>query len=315
MKYTYFHLSLFGKSNLSLLLFLALSINVLAQNKGFTDLKIESVQAVPIESEATTDADLPKIWKLGVCLYTFSNFSFPDQLSRVDSAGLTYLEGYTFGKAGVELKDSMIMNLSPSGIGKLNALIVQHALIMESIYVVGGNTVAKWKKDFELAKQLKVKYVTAEPAVHQLDMVDSLAGVYGIKVAIHNHWKGNSAYWHPDSVLLALKNHPNFAACPDLGHWPKSGINPVEGLKKLEGRIIAIHLKDIAEYNNPKLTDVPVGTGVINFPAVFEELKRQKFKGHIMIERDTKEKPSNLASVIQTVNYYRETLKLPVTKK
>ncbi len=315
MKYTYFHLSLFGKSNLSLLLFLALSINVLAQNKGFTDLKIESVQAIPIESKATTDADLPKIWKLGVCLYTFSNFSFPDQLSKVDSAGLTYVEGYTFGKAGVELKDSMIMNLSPSGIGKLNALIVQHALIMESIYVVGGNTVAKWKKDFELAKQLKVKYVTAEPAVHQLDMVDSLAGVYGIKVAIHNHWKGNSAYWHPDSVLLALKNHPNFAACPDLGHWPKSGINPVEGLKKLEGRIIAIHLKDIAEYNNPKLTDVPVGTGVINFPAVFEELKRQKFKGHIMIERDTKEKPSNLASVIQTVNYYRETLKLPAPKR
>ena len=315
MKYTYFHISLFGKSNLSLLLFLALSVNVLAQNKGFSNLKIESVQAVPIESEATTDADLPKIWKLGVCLYTFSNFSFPDQLSKADSAGLTYVEGYTFGKAGVELKDSMIMNLSPSGIGKLNALIVQHRLIMESIYIVGGNTIAKWKKDFELAKQLKVKYVTAEPAVHQLDMVDSLAGVYGIKVAIHNHWKGNSAYWHPDSVLLALKNHPNFAACPDLGHWPKSGINPVEGLKKLEGRIIAIHLKDIAEYNNPKLTDVPVGTGVINFPAVFEELKRQKFKGHIMIERDTKEKPSNLASVIQTVNYYRETLKLPAPKR
>ncbi|WP_421799281.1 sugar phosphate isomerase/epimerase family protein [Haliscomenobacter sp.] len=315
MKHTSFHISLIGKSILQLLLFLALSVNLLAQNKGFTNLKIESVQVVPIESKATADADLTQIWKLGVCLYTFSNFSFPDQLAKVDSAGLTYVEGYTFGKAGVELKDSMIMSLSPFGIEKLNALIKRHGLIMESIYVVGGNTVAKWKKDFELAKQLKVKYVTAEPAVHQLDMVDSLAGIYGIKVAIHNHWKGNSAYWHPDSVLLALKNHPNFAACPDLGHWPKSGINPVEGLKKLEGRIIAIHLKDIAEYNNPKLTDVPVGTGVINFPTVFEELKRQKFKGHIMIERDTKEKPSNLASVIQTVNYYRETLKLPTPKK
>lgn len=315
MEFAIFHLPLNGKNLLALLLFLALSVNLLAQNKGFTDLKIESVQAVPVESTITIDADLPKIWKLGVCLYTFSNFSFPDQLSRVDSTGLTYVEGYTFGKAGVELKDSLIMNLSPSGIEKLKALIKKHGLLMESIYVVGGNTIAKWKKDFELAKQLNVKYVTAEPAVHQLDMVDSLARVYGIKVAIHNHWKGNSAYWHPDSVLVALKNHPNFAACPDLGHWPKSGINPVEGLKKLEGRIIAIHLKDIAEYNNPKLTDVPVGTGVINYPAVFEELKRQKFKGHIMIERDTKEKPSNLASVIQTVNYYRKTLKLPTPKK
>ena len=303
-----------GRNTLPLLLFFSLSLNLLAQRKSHTDLKIESIGAVPVQHKATTDTNLPLIWKLGVCLYTFSNFSFPDQLSKVDSVGLTYVEGYTFGKAGVELKDSMIMNLSPSGINKLNALIVQHGLIMESIYVIGGNTVAKWKKDFELAKQLKVKYVTAEPAVNQWDMVDSLAGVYGLKVAIHNHWKENSVFWHPDSVLLAMKNHPNFAACPDLGHWPKSGINPVEGLKKLEGRIIAIHLKDIAAYNNPKLTDVPVGTGVINFPAVFEELKRQQFKGHIMIERDTKEQPSNLASVIQTVKYYRKTLKLPALK-
>ncbi len=303
-----------GRNTLSLLLFFSLSLNLLAQRKSNTDLKIESIEAVPFDHKATTDTNLPQIWKLGVCLYTFSNFSFPDQLSKADSAGLTYVEGYSFGKAGVELKDSMIMNLSPSGINKLNALIVQHGLIMESIYVIGGNTVAKWKKDFELAKQLKVKYVTAEPAVNQWDMVDSLAGVYGLKVAIHNHWKGNSVFWHPDSVLLAMKNHPNFVACPDLGHWPKSGINPVEGLKKLEGRIIAVHLKDIAAYNNPKLTDVPVGTGVINFPAVFEELKRQQFKGHIMIERDTKEKPSNLASVIQTLKYYRETLELPALK-
>jgi len=32
---------------------------------------------------------------------------------------------------------------------------------------------------------------------------------------------------------------------------------------------------DVAEYNNIKIQDVPVGTGVVNFPAVFKELKRQ----------------------------------------
>ena len=148
MKYPFFQLSLFGKNNLPLLLFLALGVNVFAQHRANKDLKIESVQAIPVESKATADTDLPKIWKLGVCLYTFSNFSFPDQLAKVDSAGLTYVEGYTFGKAGVELKDSMIMNLSPSGIEKLNKLIGKNGLIMESIYVVGGNTEAKWKKDF-----------------------------------------------------------------------------------------------------------------------------------------------------------------------
>ncbi len=256
-----------------------------------------------------------KKWKLGVALYTFHAFSLPEQLAKADSAGVEYVEGFTFGKAGPELKDSMIMSLSPYGVAKMKELVKAKGLKMESIYVVGGKTIAAWKKEFDIAKQLGVKYVTGEPPISMWDSVDSLLGVYHLKLAIHNHWKGMSIYWHPDSVLAALKNHPNFGVCADLGHWPKSGINPVEGLKKLEGHLIALHLKDIAAYNNPKLLDVPVGTGVINYPEVFKELERQKFAGYIIIERDAEDKPSNLASVIQTVKYYNEQLGLTSAKR
>ena len=110
----------------------------------------------------------------------------------------------------------------------------------------------------------------------------------------------------PDSVLAAIEGHPNFGACADLGHWPKSGIDPVDGVKKLAGHIIAIHLKDIAEFNNTKIQDVPVGKGVVNFPGVFEELKRQGFKGNIYIEMDVEGKPSNLPAVVETAKYYKE---------
>ena len=34
--------------------------------------------------------------------------------------------------------------------------------------------------------------------------------------------------------------------------------------------------------------------------------KKQGFKGHIHIERDAEDQPSNLPSVIQTVKYYNE---------
>ena len=247
-------------------------------------------------------------WKLGVALYTFHTFSFPEALAKADSSGVKYAEGFTFEKAGADLDDSLVLQLSPAGIDKLKQLIKASDLHMESIYIVGGKTVDAWKKEFDIAKQLNVKYVTAEPPAPLWDSLDSLAGVYGIKLAIHNHWKGTSAYWHPDSVLAALKNHPNFGACPDVGHWPKSGIDPVEGIKKLEGHIIALHLKDIAEANNPKLKDVPVGTGIVNFPEIFSELKRQQFAGYIIIERDEEIQPSNLASVVQTVKYYQEQL-------
>jgi len=245
-----------------------------------------------------------KDWKLGVAMYTFHTVSFPEAIANVDSAGIDYIEAMTFHKAGAALKDTLISKLSPAGIAKLKKIATDKGISIESIYIGGGKIVDSWKKEFEIAKQLGVKFVTGEPPVSMWDTVDSLAGVYGMKLAIHEHWKGVSAYWHPDSVLAAIKNHPNFGACADLGHWPKSGIDPVEGVKKLSGHIIAIHLKDISAFNNPKLQDVTVGTGVVNFPGVFAELKKQGFKGNIYIEKDVENKPSNLPSVKESIKYY-----------
>ena len=264
-------------------------------------------------SSANTDSTAIGIandWKFGIALWTFHTFDFPTSLAKVDSAGLKYIEPNTFHKAGPELKDSLISQLSPAGIEKLKSLVSQKGLIMKSIYIAGDSTIQSWKKQFDIAKQFGVSFVTTEPPLTLWDSIDSLAGAYGIRVAIHEHWKGVSHYWSPDSVLAAINGHPNFGVCADLGHWPKSGIDPVEALKKLSGHIIAVHLKDIAAFNNPVLKDVPVGTGVVNFPAVFDELKMQNFKGYIYIERDAEDQPSNLPSVIQTVSYYKKQLNL-----
>jgi L-ribulose-5-phosphate 3-epimerase len=267
---------------------------------------VQQSAAANMDSSAITDPSTD--WKFGVALWTFHTFNFADALDKIDSAGLVYIEPNTFQKGGPDVKDSLVFQLSAVGIAKLKSLVVKKGLKVESIYIAGDSTVVSWKKQFDIAQGFGVKFVTAEPPLTMWDSIDSLAGVYGVKVAIHEHWKGVSRYWSPDSVLAAIKNHPNFGACADLGHWPKSGINPLEAVQKLSGHIIGVHLKDIAAYNNPALKDVPVGTGVVDFPAIFAELKKQNFKGHIYIERDAEDLPSNLSSVIQTVKYYNEQL-------
>ncbi len=249
-------------------------------------------------------------WKLGLALYSYNASSLPEELAFAKKSGVKSIEGFSFGKAGTELKDSIIMTLSPAGLLKIKALIKKSGLHMESMYVTGGNTIAQWKRDFEIAKALELKFVTGEPDRSMLNSVDSLAGVYGIKLALHNHWKGASQYWHPDSTLAALKGHSNFGVCADVRHYPKSGIVPEAALKKLAGHIMALHLADIAEFNNTQLRDAPVGTGVVNFPKIFEELKKQNFHGTINVERDQQDLPNNLISVQQIVSYYLKTLEL-----
>lgn len=290
---------------LSSFIFIGLSIQAKNRIVPISNLP-ESNTNISKQAKKVLRKKVPPNWKLGIALYAFHTFSFPKQLELADSAGIKYVEGFSFAAAGPELRDSMIMQLSPAGIDKIKKYLVDKKIRMTSIFLTGGNNAGEWEKQFQMAKRLNVEYVTAEPDVKMWNMVDSLAGVYKLKVAIHNHWKGVSAYWSPDSVLAAIKDHPNFGACPDLGHWPKSGIDAVEGLKKLQGHIIGIHLKDIAVFNHPELKDVPIGTGIVDFPAVFRELKRQNYNGYLMIERDAEEKPSNLASVIGEIRYYHK---------
>ena len=135
-------------------------------------------------------------------------------------------------------------------------------------------------------------------------MVDSLAGAYNIKVAIHDHPKPN-VYWSPDSVLAATQNHPNIGSCADIGHWARNGVNPVDALKKLEGHIIGVHLKDIVKFDDTEAADTVVSKGVIDLPAVFAELKRQNFNGMLSIEHESNWYHS-LPDVIATKNYYDE---------
>ena len=290
------------KKTIAPLLSIALFFTACNGNEQSTTTTRDSANVV------TPTVDPANDWKFGIALWTFHTFNFPDALDKVDSAGLTYIEPNTFHKAGPQLKDSLVGQLSADGLEKLKAMIAKKGLKVESIYIAGDSTFASWKHQFDIARQLGVKFVTTEPPLNMWDSIDSIAGAYGIKVAIHEHWKGVSNYWNPDTVLLAMKDHPNFYVCADLGHWPKSGIDPLEAVKKLSGRIIGVHLKDIAAFNDPKLKDVPVGTGVVDFPAVFAELKKQNFNGHIYIERDAEDLPSNLPSVIQTVKYYNEQL-------
>ena len=289
----------------ALLALLFAACNSSSTNNSSTD----STNNDTSNSNINAAADPAQDWHLGVALWTFHTVSFPQSLDLVDSAGLKYIEPNTFHKAGAELKDSMILQLSPAGIDTLKTMIARHGFTCQSIYIVGDSTIASWKHQFDIAKQMGVQFVTTEPPLNMWDSIDSLAGAYGIKVAIHEHWKGFSHYWNPDTTLMAIKGHPNFGVCADLGHWPKSGINPLDAVKKLSGHIIAVHLKDIAAYNNTALVDVPVGTGVVDFPAIFQELKKQGFKGPIYIERDAQEQPNNLQSVKQEIQYYNEQIK------
>lgn len=147
-----------------------------------------------------------------------------------------------------------------------------------------------------------VETLTAEPEPSQFDYLERMCDEYEINIAIHNHPKP-SRYWEPDSILkyVAGRSH-RIGACADVGHWVRSGLDPVECLKKLEGHIISIHFKDLNKKAR-EAHDVPWGTGVCDVQAMLQELKNQKFKGVFSIEYEHNW-DNNVPEIARSIKYF-----------
>lgn len=256
------------------------------------------------DSSITAHVDNTGDWKIGVQLWTFRLFTQSEAIAKADSAGVRYIEAFLGQPFDKTSKDTFGIRMSAPGRQKLKDLLKQHNIQIVAMGVTTPNGKDEWTKTFELAKEFGLSYITSEPIKTQWDMADSLAGVYGIKIAIHDHPKPN-AYWHPDSVLAAVTGHKNIGSCADLGHWARNGLNLVDCLKKLEGHIYGVHLKDIKTFDKTDAADTIVGKGVIDFAPVFAELNRQNFKGMFSIEHESNWE-HNVPDVIETVKFYND---------
>ncbi len=223
-------------------------------------------------------------WQLAIHSYTFQKFSIFDAIDKTAALGLKYMSisgGVSLdGKARTETtsltpadQEAIQKRLAAVGIVKL----VNMGVVKLTADETQSRTV------FAFARKMGIDTLVSEPEPEAMDTVEKLCKEFNIKVAIHNHPKP-SRYWNPDTVLAAVKGRsPLLGACADTGHWIRSGLDPLECVKKLEGRVITLHFKDLAE-NDPKSHDVPWGTGVGKSKALLEELKRQKFKGAFCVE-------------------------------
>lgn len=222
-------------------------------------------------------------WKLGAQSYSFRLFTLTEALDKLDSCGLRYVECYPGQKIGGDIEGTMDFKMDAAKRKAVLDLLKSKKKQMVAFGVVSPRSEEEWKQLFDFAKAMGIQVITSEPRTQDLDIVSRLADEYKIKVAIHDHPKP-SHYWHPDSVLTAIQGRSQYiGACADIGHWVRSGLDPVECLQKLKGHIYSLHFKDLHEKDR-KGHDVVWGTGVCNIEGVVKELKAQKFKGVISAE-------------------------------
>lgn len=245
-------------------------------------------------------------WKLGAQAYTFKNFTFNEALEKMDSVNLKYVEAYSGQEIGAGIEGSMHYNIDAPTRQKVKDLLKSKGIKLQAYGVVTGQNEQDWKDIFEFARDMGIKIITSEPKLEDLDMVNKLAGEYNVIVALHNH-PPPSTYWNPETVLKAVEGRKNLKACADVGHWVRSGLDPVESLKKLEGKIASLHFKDLNE-KSKEAHEVPWGTGISNVEAMLKELKRQGFEGLFSIEYEYNW-DNSLPDVSKSIDYFNSIVK------
>lgn len=226
-------------------------------------------------------------WRLGMQSYSFHRFPLVEALDKTQELGLTYIEIYPGHKLGGKWGDQVFgFELDDQTRKELKEFAASKGIKIIGTGVFVTDNPDDWEKMFAFAKDMEMEFITCEPALKDWDLVENLAKKYAIKVSVHNHPQP-SDYWKPELLLAQIADRSKLiGSCSDVGHWRREGLDQIECLKKLDGRVVSLHFKDIAEKQEGEAEqhDVIWGTGILNMKEMLKELKRQNFKGVFSIE-------------------------------
>jgi sugar phosphate isomerase/epimerase len=243
-------------------------------------------------------------WQMAIHERTFQKFPLFEGMDKTVALGLKYMSL----SAAVRLNGTnqvALENLSDEQIQTIKKQAEARGLTLVNAYVQLPAKEAQCRKSFEFARKMGLDTLVGEPDPAALDTVEKLCKEYNIRVAIHDHPQP-SHYWNPQAVLDAIKGRgPLLGACADTGHWIRSGLDPVECLKTLQGHVFCLHFKDL-NVKSRKGHDVPWGTGVGQCKAMMTELKRQGFHGAYCVEYEY-DWDNSMPEIAQCVKFFNET--------
>ena len=230
-------------------------------------------------------------WQLSVQLYTYRRYPLFEAMDKVAALGIRHIEPLTVlpvdaKRPGLRANE----NLPPEVRKEFKARLADRGMFLSTIFANSSGKPDQAKRLFDFCQEMGTGTIVAEPAADALDMIEKLCDEYRINLAFHNHARGQSPYWKPELVLAACRNRsPRMGGCCDMGQWARSGLDPMESLRKMKGRIISIHLKDIAKKNEPGSRNTVFGEGEGDFANSLAELKRLGYRGITAIdfEHDT----------------------------
>ena len=253
--------------------------------------------AEPVAAAAARIGD-PRL-TIGVASYSLRKFTLDQALDMAKTLGVTHM---TF-------KDVHLPRTDPPETTRALRAKIEAA----GITIMGGGTITlpndpvQIRKDFEYAKAAGFPLIFISPDPASLDAVEQMAKEFDIKAAIHNHGPEDKHWPRPEDAYAAISSRDkHLGLCIDIGHTTRTGTDPVQACRQFRDRLYDLHVKDLA-VKTDKDSQVEVGRGVLDFPALFRTLIDIGYQGQVGLEYEIHENDP-LAGMIESIAYMRGVL-------
>ncbi|HBE22008.1 MAG TPA: hypothetical protein DDW21_00815 [Verrucomicrobiales bacterium] len=249
-------------------------------------------------------------WRIGIEAYTFHKYTFFETIDKTAELGLPYIGGLCSEQpVSKDIPKDFDQNLSDEEMSQIRMKLDTAGLRLLTYYVRKfPSDEANCRKLFEFANKMGIETFMGEPQPEHLEQLDKLANEYGVNIAIHNHDKGISPiYWSPENVLKACEGRSKrIGACPDIGYWLRSGVDPIAAIRLLKDRIITFHMHDLHEVGING-HDVPWGNGAAKCAEIFRELQQLNVKPTMIGIEYAYDWHESMPKIVKCIEFFNET--------
>jgi sugar phosphate isomerase/epimerase len=261
----------------------------------FADLAAPAHAAAPDSSSG----DPWKGLKVGIASYTFSRLPLEEAIEAIRTIGVHYVsikDAHLSLKSTPAQRKAVVQQFRDAGITPLSCGNI--TMTDEESNIRGA---------FEYARDAGIPVIVCKPTKASLPVLDKMVKEFDIKIAIHNHGPEDNVWPSPYVAWEAIQPYDErIGLCIDVGHTARTGVDPVESIRKCAARLHDVHLKDIASKEG-KSKPVEVGRGVLDIPGILQALIDINFSRHVGLEYE-KDMKNPVPGATESIAYVRKVL-------
>ena len=239
-------------------------------------------------------------WRIGITAGSFHGRTFFEAIDAAASLGLSYIEGAGCQEVGGGIPGNFAPGLADDALVQVRMRLAAAGVALLAYGMEDmPSDVEGCRRVFEFARVLGIETLVAGAAPETFDTIERFCDAYRVNVALHG--VAPRPWERPREVLQMLDGRSaRLGVCVDLGQWLRAGIDPIEGLTTLRGRVITVRVQDLSADGR----EAPWGEGAARLEAFLGQVHRLGLRPTVFGLQSPREGMEPMSALARSIAFF-----------